>query len=117
MTPQLGGILDRYIHPVAENIFLKVQSSDQYGFTKDLSYLMGAIERGECQRWALDNKTTCFGVSFDGQAAFPSVDRDIQVRELYTVGERGDYLEYSKNTYQNTASQIKIGNNLSREFH
>ena len=117
VTPQLGGILDRYIHPVAENIFLKVQSSDQYGFTKDLSYLMGAIERGECQRWALDNKTTCFGVSFDGQAAFPSVDRDIQVRELYTVGERGDYLEFSKNTYQNTASQIKIGNNLSREFH
>ena len=117
VTPQIGGILDRYIHPVAENIFLDVQSPDQYGFTKDMSYLMGAVERGECQRWALDNKITCFGVSFDGQAAFPSVDRDIQVRELYTVGERGDYLEYSRNTYQNTASQIKIGTNLSREFN
>ena len=97
VSPQIGGILDRYIHPVAESIFLEVQSPDQYGFTKDMSYLMGAVERGECQRWALDNKITCYGVSFDGQAAFPSVNRDIQVRELYTVGERGDYLEYSRN--------------------
>ena len=82
-----------------------------------MSYLLGAVLRGECQRWALDNKTTCFGVSFDGQAAFPSIDRDIQVRELYSAGERGDYLEYSRNTYQNTSSQIKIGKKLSREFH
>ena len=39
---------------------------------------MGAVLRGECQGWALDTKQTCFGVSFDGKAAFPSVDRDIQ---------------------------------------
>ena len=78
---------------------------------------MGAVERGECQRWALDNKLTCFGVSFDGQAAFPSVDRDIQVRELYSVGERGDYLQYSKNTYKKASSQIKSEGKLSREFH
>ena len=84
MTPQLGSILDRYIHT---EIFLGVQSPEQFGFTKDLFYLIGAVEREECQRWALDNKLTCFGVSFDGQAAFPSVDRDIQVRELYSVGE------------------------------
>ena len=45
-----------------------------------------------CVRWALDIKQTCFGVSFDGKAAFPSVDRDIQVRELYTSGESGNLL-------------------------
>ena len=33
------------------------------------------------------------------------------------MGERGDYLAYSRNTYKNTSSQIKIGNNLSRDFH
>ena len=33
---------------------------------------MGAVLRGECQRWALDMKQTCFGVSFDGKAAFPA---------------------------------------------
>ena len=117
VTPQIGGILDRFIDPLAEEIFLKVQSPDQFGFTKDMSYLMAAVERGECQRWALDKKMTCFGVSFDGQAAFPSVDRDIQVRELYSVGERGDFLQYSQNTYQNTSSQIKLDGKLSREFH
>ena len=116
VTPQVGGILDRYIDPIAEKIFRKVQSPDQFGFTKDLTYLMGAVLRGECQRWALDNKTTCFGVSFDGQAAFPFVSRDIQVRKLYVVGERGDLLEHSMNTYINTSSRIKLEGNLSREF-
>ena len=116
VTPQIGSILDRYIDPVAEGIFREVQSKEQFGFTKDMSYLMGAVERGECQRWAVDNKLTCYGVSFDGQAAFPSVDRDIQVRELYSVGERGDILQYSRNTYKNTSSQIKLEGKLSREF-
>ena len=88
VTPQIGSILDRYLDPAAEKIFREVQSPDQFGFTKEMSYLMGAVLRGECQRWALDKKSTCFGVSFDGQAAFPSVDRDIQIRELYTVSER-----------------------------
>ena len=116
VTPQIGGILDRYIDPMAEKIFQKVQSSDQLGFTKNISYLMGAVQRGECQRWALDRKQTCFGVSFDGKAAFPSVDRDIQVRELFACGESGDLLQYSRNTYNNTASHIKQDGKLSREF-
>ena len=116
VTPQIGNILDRHIDPVAEAIFLKVQSPDQLGFTKNISYLMGAVERGECQRWAIDTKTTCFGVSFDGKAAFPSVDREILVRELFAVGEAGDYLEYSRNTYKNTSAHMKQSGFISREF-
>ena len=116
VTPQIGSLLDRYIDPIAENIFLKMQSSDQLGFTKGLSYLMASVERGECQRHAIDTKQTCFGVSFDGKAAFPSVDRDIQLRELHACGESGDLLEYSRNTYQNTASHIKQDGRLGRQF-
>ena len=116
VTPQIGSIIDRYVDPIAEKTFKPVQSCDQYGFTKDLSYLMGAVLRGECQRWALDTKQTCFGVSFDGQAAFPSVNRDIQVRELYSCGESGDLLKYSCNTYKNTVCRMKQGDKLSREF-
>ena len=55
-------------------------------------------------------------VSLDGEAAFPSVDRDILLRELYSVGENGDYLRYSKGTYQNTQAQFKHDNKLSRVF-
>ena len=65
--------------------------------TKNISYLMASVQRGECQRWAIDRKMTCFGVSLDGESAFPSVDRDILVRELYSVGERGDIHQYSRN--------------------
>ena len=71
VTPQIGSILDRYIDPIAERLFRPIQSPDQYGFTKNISYLMGAVLRGECQRWALDTNQTCFGVSFDCKAAFP----------------------------------------------
>ena len=68
---------------------------------------MASVQRGECQRWALDNKRTCFGISLDGESAFPSVDREIQVRELHTVGERGSLLKYSRNTYVNTDCYLK----------
>ena len=101
MTPQLGSIIDRYIDPMAEHIFQPYQTNDQYGFTKNISYLLGAVLRGECQRWAMDTKQTCFGVSFDGQAVFPSVARDIQIRELYSYGESGEILDYSRSIYKN----------------
>ena len=116
VTPCIGSILDRYIDPIAESLFLKTQSSDQLGFTRHLSYLMAAVERGECQRYALDTNQTCFGVSFDIKAAFPSVDRDIQVRELHASGESGDLLQYSRNTYDNTVSHVKLGDKLGRQF-
>ena len=93
VTPLVGGILDRYIDPITEAIFRPSQSPDQFGFTKGISYLLASVLRGECQRWAIDRKLTCYGVSLDGEAAFPSVDRDILVMELYSAGEQGAFLE------------------------
>ena len=116
VTPLIGSILDKYVDPIAEAIFQIVQSPDQLGFTAKLNYLMASVQRGECQRWAIDNKHTCFGVSLDGEAAFPSVEREIQVRELYSVGERGDILEYSRNTYENTECYIKHEGLLGRKI-
>ena len=116
MTPIIGAIIDYYIDPVAEMIFRPAQSPDQLGFTAGVSYLLAAIQRGECQRWAIDKKLTCFGVSLDGEAAFPSVEREIQIRELYANGERGDYLEYSKHTYENTDCHLKQNGMLSRRI-
>ena len=116
VTPIIGAIIDYYIEPESETIFRQVQSPDQMGFTAGLSYLLASLQRGECQRWALDQKQTCFGVSLDGEAAFPSVEREIQVRELYAAGERGGLLAYSRNTYQNTACHVKLNGKLSRRF-
>ena len=116
VTPHIGVILDRYLDPPTEQLFRPSQSPDQYGFSKGMSYLLGALQRGECQRYALDQNKTCFGASFDGEAAFPSVDRQIQIRELYELGERGDILEYSKNTYANTECQFKLDGKLGRTF-
>ena len=116
VSPLLGCILDRYIDPITEKIFRAEQSPDQLGFTQGVSYLLAAVQRGECQHWAIDKKITCFGVSLDGEAAFPNVDRDIQVRELFSVGEQGDFLKYSKNTYINTQCTMQLDGKLSRNF-
>ena len=116
VTPQIGGILDRYINPDARALFRLVQDPGQYGFTEEMSYLLASVERGECQHWAVDHKISCFGVSLDGEAAFPSVERQIQIRELYSTGERGDLLQYSRNTYENTECYMKLDGKLSRKF-
>ena len=117
VTPILGAIIDYYLDPMAESIFRPTQSPDQLGFTAGISYLLAAVQRGECQRWAVDKKITCFGVSLDGESAFPSVERSIQIRELYSNGERGDILKYSKNTYENTDCHIKMQDKISRRIH
>ena len=52
----------------------------------------------------------------DGEAAFPSVEREIQIRELYANGERADYLEYSKHTYENTDCHLTQNGMLSRRI-
>ena len=61
-------------------------------------------------------KTKVLSVHLESQTAFPSVDRDIQVRELYSCGETGDLLAYSSNTYKNTVCKMKQGGKLSREI-
>ena len=116
VTPILGAIIDYYLDPMAESIFRPSQSPDQQGFTAGISYLLAAIQQSECQRWAVDKKLICYGVSFDGESAFPSVERNIQVRELYSIGERGYILRYSKHTYENTDCHIKMHDKISRKI-
>ena len=53
VSPILGAIIDYYIDPVAEQIFRQVQSPDQLGFTSGISYLLAAVQRGDCQRGQL----------------------------------------------------------------
>ena len=70
MTPVLGTIIDNYLDPKAEAVFLPYQSSDQLRFTAGISYILAAIQRGECQRWAIDQKSTCFGVSLGREGRY-----------------------------------------------
>ena len=42
--------------------------------------------------------------------------RSIQIREIYSNGERGDILLYSKNTYENIDWHIKLGDKINRKI-
>ena len=94
----------------------KTQNINQYGFTEGVTYLMGSLQRNEVEKYCQDNKMTFFGCSLDGESAFEVVDRTIQLRELYCAGEKGEFWKSSKYSYENSLTQIKMKNKVSRKF-
>ena len=89
VCPLIGRLIDEYIRPMAVQISRPLQSNNQYGFTENISYLMGALQRHEAQKHCIDTRKTFFGCSLDGDSAFEVVCRIIQQRELYFAGETG----------------------------
>ena len=99
---QIGRIIDEHIRPMAVQLSKPLQSNNQYGFTEKITYLMGALQRHEAQKYCIDNKKTFFGCSLDGDSAFEVVCRTIQQRELYFAGESGQLSQYNSGCYKNT---------------
>ena len=116
VTPLIGRCLDEHIRPNLVTLTKPIQNSSQYGFTEDITYMMGALQRHEVEKFCVDNKKTFFGCSLDGDSAFEVVNRAIQTRELYCAGERGQYWLASKYSYENTQTQVKMKGQLSRNF-
>ena len=82
VSPLLGRIIDEHIRPLAVAITKPLQSINQYGFSENITYIMGALQRHEIQKHCIDNKKTFFGCSLDGDSAFEVVCQKIQIREL-----------------------------------
>ena len=116
VTPLLGRIVDEFIRPNLVKITKPLQNSSQYGFTENVTYMMGALQRHEVEKFCVDNKKTFFGCSLDGDSAFEVVNRDIHTRELYCAGEAGQFWLASKHSYENTQTQIKMNGQLSRSI-
>ena len=113
VTPLIGRILDEYMRPALVDIVRPMQNKNQYGFTEKVSYLMGALQRHEVEKYCVDMKKTFFGCSLDGDSAFEVVNRDIQTRELYFAGEEGMFWQASHFSYQNTYTRIKMNGKVS----
>ena len=116
VTPLIGRLLDEYLRPVKISLTRQQQNINQYGFSEHITYMMGALQRHEVEKFCIDNKMTFFGCSLDGESAFEVVDRTIQLRELYCSGEEGEYWRSSKYSYDNSLTQIKMKSKLSRKF-
>ena len=78
------------------------QNNSQYGFSEGITYMMGALQRHEVEKFCQDNKMTFFGCSLDGESAFEVVDRTIQLRELYCAGEKGEFWQSTRFSYENS---------------
>ena len=109
----IARIVDEHLRPQLVKIVEPIQNDSQYGFTSNTSYLMGALQRHETEKYCVDQKRTFFGCSLDGEAAFEAVNRTIMMRELYCAGETGQYWVASYNSYQNSQSKIKLNGMLS----
>ena len=117
VTVLFAPIVDEYTRPNFIAISRPIQNINQYGFTQNITYLMAALQRHECEKYCIDMKKTFIGCSLDGESAFEVVDRGIQKRELYIAGERGEYWLSSHFSYENSSTQIKMKGQLSRPFN
>ena len=117
VCPLIGRIIDEYIRPMAVELSKPRQSNNQYGFTENITYLMGALQRHEAQKYCIDKKQTFFGCSLDGDSAFEVVCRAIQKRELYFAGETGQLSSYNHSTYNNTQTRIKMSRKISQPLN
>ena len=116
VTPFVGHLLDEYLRPVKIESARHQQNINQYGFTENITYMMGALQTHKVEKYCIDNKITFFGCSLDGESAFEVVDRTIQLRELYCAGEKVDFWKSSKYSYDNSLTKIKMQGKLSRQF-
>ena len=113
VIPLWARIIDEYTRPDLVDLVRPIQNKNQYGFTDNISYILGAIQRHEVEKYCIDMKKTFFGCSLDGDSAFEVVNRDIQTRELYCAGERGKYWQATHHSYQNSMTKIKMNGKLS----
>ena len=116
VTPLIGRLIDEFTRPVSVKNTKPRQDINQYGFSEGISYMMGALQRHETEKFCIDMKQTFFGCSLDGESAFEVVDRSIQTRELYCAGIVGQYWKASEYSYKNSLSRIKMNGQLSSEF-
>ena len=116
VTPLFGRIIDEHMRPALVDIVRPMQNINQYGFTETVSYLMGALQRHEVEKYCVDMKKTFFGCSLDGDSAFEVVNRTIQTRELYCAGETGQYWQASHFSYEDSLTRIKMNGKLSRSI-
>ena len=89
VTPLIGRLIDEFTRPVSVKNTKPHQDINQYGFSEGITYMMGALQRHETEKFCIDMKKTFYGCSLDGESAFEVVDRNIQTRELYCAGITG----------------------------
>ena len=70
VTPLIVRCLNEFIRPHLVEITKPIQNSSQYWFTENVTYIMGALQRHEVEKFCVDQKKTFFGCILDGASAF-----------------------------------------------
>jgi hypothetical protein len=81
VTPLIGRLLDEFTRPVSVRNMKPFQNMNQYGFSEGITYMMGALQRHETEKFCREMKISFSGCRLDGESAFEGVDRQILTRE------------------------------------
>ena len=87
----------------------------QFGFRKNHSTSLALIETMDMIYGSLDKGEFVFGIYFDLQKAFDTVDHKILLDKLYNYGIRGNLYEWLVNYLFNRKQYIVV-NNVSSDF-
>ena len=53
VTPLIGRCLDEFIRPNLVTLTNPIQNSSQYGFTEEITYMIGALQRHEIEKFCI----------------------------------------------------------------
>ena len=105
---------DKLMAPITQQITKKSQQGTQYGFTKNLNYLLCGVLRESIMRKRRNRGQKTFVLAVDVKNAFSTTARDCQLYELKQAGETEGIWLYSYSTYTNTWTVLRNGKAYSR---
>ena len=88
-------------------------STQQFGFRKNRSTIEPIAQLTTQILNGFMNKQITIAISFDIQKAFDTLNQDLVIDNLYTMGITGNMLKFIENYIKNRSIKVRIGNEYS----
>ena len=119
LLPSISKLFERLVYNRLM-VFIEKHSilhPNQYGFRKNYSTYMAAVNLSDLIASGLDNKLCTVGIFIDLSKAFDTIDHNILLRKLYCYGIRGLSYDWFKSYLNNRSHYVYYNNNCSSKSH
>ena len=115
LLPSISKILERLMFKRLSNYLdsLKFFNESQYGFRRNRSTELALLDITEFVLNGMENKLTTVGVFLDLSKAFDSVNHDILLKKLNSIGIRGLQYNWFESYLKCRHQYVSIGSNTS----
>ena len=116
VASNLGRVVEKVHLELSKDDILPSQNPLQRGFTSKTSPSNGSMVLTEAISESLDKKQNLNAIFVDATQAFDKVWHDSMLVKLYDVGLSGRKWLFFNNWYEDLASQVKWGGDVSSSF-